>query len=71
MGYAVLGLDMRICWDFEQNKLGNAANVGIVRRAQNDKGLGGLVENKQLQMQKQRQMRGFFAALWMTRGVGG
>jgi hypothetical protein len=62
MGYAVLELDMRICWGFEQNKLGNAANVGIVRCVLSDRVWVGLVENKQLQMQKQRQMRGFFAA---------
>jgi hypothetical protein len=57
MGYAVLGLDSRICWGFEQNKLANAANVGIVRCILNDRVWVGLVEDKQQQGQRQRQMR--------------
>jgi len=74
-GFAVLGLDMRICWGFEGHSrvclrftldfavlmLINAWVVPVTREA-------GLIENKQLQRQK--QMRGFFAVLRMTRVRG-
>ena len=49
----------------ENSKCKCKSKCGVLRCAQNDKRLRvGLIKNKQLQVQK--QMRGFFAALRMT-----
>ncbi len=47
---------------------------GVLRCAQNDKGLGGVgtrTDNSKGKNNSKKQMRGFFASLRMTRGWGG